>query len=80
VNGNVVPAVVTSWPDSCVPTAAVMLPHVAVIVVGALLIGTEVGLGEPHCTPFRYTALIPTLLTGPGLTTVIFKVPEVPLV
>jgi len=32
VNRNVVPAVVTSWPDSCVPTAALMPLHVAFIV------------------------------------------------
>jgi len=29
-----------------------------------------------HDCPFRYMALIPTLLTGPGLTTVSVKVPE----
>ena len=78
MNGNVVPAVVTSWPDSCVPTAGLVVPHdEAVIVLVVLLIGTEVGLILLHDCPFRYTALIPTLLTGPGLTTVIFKVPLV---
>jgi len=41
VNGNVVPAIVTSWPDSCVPTAAVMPHDEAVIVVGVLLIATR---------------------------------------
>jgi len=59
VNGNVVPAVVTSWPDSCVPTALLIGPPVEDLHVADTV---------PCCDPWATTAVngnvVPAVVTS----------------